>query len=382
MPQLVQAPKSASRASEQGKTDIACDLEEPLIAALKQATTEREDVDQELVYLQSRVEFAREQLLLMQESMHGVLRDKEAELSAQQSSQSVAVDLLLGDDGVTIALEKQIAIREEQQSALRQQCKDLSSLIKHRRQQCAEEAHDARVAQLELWLGAIAGSVSPAGAKTSPSSQAHQKLGWKGAPFNPSCRQSPRWSNSPKTISGTLACESAGKQSDGASKERVEKFRLERQETPGRRTSPCKGSRDSDTQFSSLKVQSNPSDCNGVGAGTAGTCCNSDGETGGVVIACGSGGGNGVGGASVFTRKAANSISDGTGRGASAGADVSCGAGANGGNYHAAVCKLDDSSLIEHQSQLNGHAAVRQKFQHRADLRSPPLEQDKNCLLQ
>eukprot|EP00747_Dinoflagellata_sp_TGD_P213165 gnl/TRDRNA2_/TRDRNA2_86157_c0_seq1.p1 gnl/TRDRNA2_/TRDRNA2_86157_c0~~gnl/TRDRNA2_/TRDRNA2_86157_c0_seq1.p1 ORF type:complete len:373 (+),score=62.96 gnl/TRDRNA2_/TRDRNA2_86157_c0_seq1:57-1121(+) len=147
-------------------------LEEGLTRALEQIALEREELDGDVVFLEDRAEFVQEQRSLVCSRLQQELDGKAARLLMLQSQMTPSIERLLDDGGKAAALEKQIAIREEQQAALRQQCADLSSLIDQRQRLCAEEANIVRMAQLEALIGPRSlssddGAAEPAQATTT-----------------------------------------------------------------------------------------------------------------------------------------------------------------------------------------------------------------------
>lgn len=93
---------------------------------LKQLEAEREELHQDVVLLEGRAEFAVDQLEF--------LRPRGA-ASADELLQAVLA-------------------KEAEQARLAQECEELAARVQERHGECCEEAHRARLAHLEAWLGA------------------------------------------------------------------------------------------------------------------------------------------------------------------------------------------------------------------------------------
>lgn len=130
------------------------DVEEELAAALEKVAAESEELDDQLVYSLDRASFAREQLDTILASLQLERVWKEERLrEVEQLLPAGMLEELLPDDCTIASLERQLAMREEQQSSFQQQCDDLAVQIQAQRERCLDEAHELQYKQLHAFLG-------------------------------------------------------------------------------------------------------------------------------------------------------------------------------------------------------------------------------------
>lgn len=119
-------------------------LEDALARALKHVDAEHEQVICDIVFVEGRTEFIKDQLEILRPQVSSLPPEAGATMSRAPSTEDLAS---------TAALERQISLREAEQLQLRRQCEELSVIINERRRTYTDNVHQARLAHLEAWLG-------------------------------------------------------------------------------------------------------------------------------------------------------------------------------------------------------------------------------------
>lgn len=127
---------------------------EILATALQMIVAENEELDDNLVYLEGRAAFARDQLETVHYSLWAELLSKEANVrTIEESLLANSLEDVLPMAKDIASLEREVAAREEQQAELRMECGRIGEHLRLQRRRCTLEAFDAQISELNTFVG-------------------------------------------------------------------------------------------------------------------------------------------------------------------------------------------------------------------------------------